>query len=52
MKKSKILPVLLAACLLFTGCGVLENNSELKSSDSHCWIQLNIIVNGMKVNLT
>ena len=30
MKKSNILPLLLAACLVFTGCGAFEDNSELK----------------------
>ena len=30
MKKSSILSLLLAACLLFTGCGAFEGNSELK----------------------
>lgn len=30
MKKSKILPVLLAACLIFTACGGFEDHSELK----------------------
>ena len=30
MKMNKFLPLLLAACLLFTGCGAFEDNSELK----------------------
>ena len=30
MKKSKILPMLLAACLIFTACGGFEDHSELK----------------------